>query len=126
MNVKLYGYEKCTTCRNAVQLLKAERVDFEWIAIRETPPSQKELRIVLERTGLPIRRLFNTSGREYSFLGLKDKLHRMTEGQQLDLLARNGNLVKRPVLIGDELALVGFNEELWRRELTPKSHEPSP
>ena len=83
MNVKLYGYEKCTTCRNAVKWLKADHVDFEWIAIRETPPSQKELRIVLERTGLPIRRLFNTSGREYSFLGLKDKLHRMTEGQQL-------------------------------------------
>lgn len=124
--MNLYGYEKCATCRKAVKLLEAEGVEFEWIPIRERPPSQEELQTVLDRTGQPLRNLFNTSGREYRFLGLKDKLHRMTAGQQLDLLAGNGNLVKRPVLIGDDLALVGFHEDLWRKELARKSHEPSP
>lgn len=117
MRVQLYGYEKCTTCRNAVKFLKTEQIDFEWIPVRESPPSQKELQTVLDRTGLPLRRLFNTYGREYRFLGLKDKLHRMTDGQKLDLLAENGNLVKRPLLIGENVALVGFNEDEWRKGL---------
>ena len=117
MSLKLYGYEKCTTCRNAVKLLEAEQIEFEYVPIRDTPPTRREMQQVLESTQLPIRKLFNTSGREYRFLGLKDKLHRMTDGQTLDLLKENGNLVKRPVLIGDGVALIGFNESEWRREL---------
>ena len=117
MSIELYGYEKCSTCRNAVKLLKSLGVEYEWIPIRETPPSSETLNKVLELTGLPLRRLFNSSGQEYRFLGLKDKLHRMTDGQKIDLLAGNGNLVKRPMLIGKNISFVGFNEAEWREGL---------
>jgi len=117
MSLKIYGYEKCSTCRKALKLLEQHGVEYSWIAIRETPPTRTELRQVLQKTGLPIRKLFNTSGQEYRFLGLKDKLHRMTDGQKIDLLARNGNLIKRPFVVGDQVALVGFNEDLWREAL---------
>ena len=117
MGLKLYGYEKCSTCRNAKKFLADVGMEYQWVPIRETPPTRQELQRVLSLTELPLRRLFNTSGQEYRFLGLKDKLHRLTEGQALDLLVGNGNLVKRPILLGPDVALVGFKEDAWREAL---------
>ena len=115
--MKLYGYKKCSTCRDAIKFLEASGIEYEWISIRETPPTAETLEHVLNITDYPLRRLFNSSGREYRFLNLKDKLHRMSDAQKIDLLAGNGNLVKRPLLVGDDVALVGFKEDEWKAGL---------
>ena len=109
----VYVYQKCSTCRDAVKWLRARKIDYQEKAIRETPPSAAELKAVLAATGGDIRKLFNTSGVDYRELGMKDKLPRMSEAEALELLAANGNLVKRPILIGDGKALVGFKEAEW-------------
>lgn len=114
--LKVYTYAKCDTCRKAVKFLGAENVPFEEIPIRETPPSPEELLAMLEARG-ELRRLFNTSGQDYKALGLSAKLPEMSESDALDLLAKNGNLVKRPFAIGGGVYLVGFDEKVWREAL---------
>jgi arsenate reductase len=86
-------------------------------AIRETPPSPSELETALKLLGGDIRKLFNTSGMDYRALGLKDKLPGMNEAQCIELLSKNGNLVKRPFVIGDGIALAGFKPEIWGKAL---------
>jgi arsenate reductase len=115
--LKVYTYAKCDTCRKAVKFLRAQDVPFEEIPIRETPPSPAELRAMLKARNGELRRLFNTSGQDYKTLGLSAKLPAMSEGEALELLAGNGNLVKRPFAIGDGVHLVGFDEAAWREAL---------
>ncbi|CAN5911016.1 arsenate reductase family protein [soil metagenome] len=117
--LKLYAYQGCSTCRNAVKWLKAHHMPFEEIAIRETPPTVKELRAMLEAREGDLRSLFNTSGQDYRAMGLKDTLPAMKIADALKLLSEHGNLVKRPFAIDQTKAvyLVGFKEAEWERRL---------
>jgi arsenate reductase len=111
----VYTYASCDSCRKATKWLRARSVAFVEKPIRETPPSVAELRAMLVHLGGggELRRLFNTAGQDYRALGLKDTLPGMKEADALALLAGNGNLVKRPFLLGPGLGLVGFEETLW-------------
>jgi arsenate reductase (glutaredoxin) len=113
----VYLYQKCSTCRDAVKWLDERGVAHSSKAIRETPPSPAELKAALKLLGGDIRKLFNTSGIDYRALGLKDKLPTMSEAQCIDLLSQNGNLVKRPFVIGKGTALAGFKPEIWEKTL---------
>jgi arsenate reductase len=119
MPLKIYTYSHCSTCRAAVKWLRAHGTSFDELPIRETPPSAAELRAMLAARGGDRRKLFNTSGRDYRELGLGGKLDAMTEAEAFALLASNGNLVKRPFLIGPGVALTGFDEKAWAA-LVPK------
>lgn len=113
----VYAYKNCDTCRKALKWLKENGIDHETKAIRETPPTPAELKTALAANGGDLRKLFNTSGGDYRELGLKDKLPSMSEAEAIDLLSKNGNLVKRPLLIGKGVALTGFNETAWSEAL---------
>lgn len=110
----VYLYRKCSTCRAALEWLEKHRVAYQEKPIRDHPPSAAELRAALPHVG-GLKRLFNTSGLEYRTLGLKDRLPTMTDDQALRLLAANGMLVKRPLVIGRDFALAGFRPEAWAR-----------
>ena len=111
--LRVHTYAKCDTCRKAGKFLRTQGVAFEEIPIRETPPTRAELRTMLAAQGGQLRKLFNTSGGDYKALGLSAKLPALSEAEALDLLAGNGNLVKRPFALGDGVALVGFDEATW-------------
>jgi len=115
--LKVYTYAKCSTCRRAVSWLEAAGFKFEVVPIREHPPTPAELLRVLRTAGGDLRRIFNTSGRDYRDLGLSAKLPGMTPDAAIALMARNGNLVKRPVLLGPGVALAGFSEPAWQAAL---------
>ncbi len=110
-------YPKCSTCKKAEQYLKAKGLDFEVRDIKTDNPTADELREWYVASGLPLKRLFNTSGNLYKQLGLKDKLPAMTEEEQLELLATDGMLVKRPLLIYDGGVLVGFKQAEYDAKL---------
>ena len=110
-------YPKCTTCQKAQKWLDAKGVAYEVRNIKEQNPTVDELRAWHKRSGLPLKRFFNTSGLQYKALGLKDKLPTMTEDEQLALLATDGMLVKRPLLVADDFVLVGFREKEWEERL---------
>lgn len=109
----IYTYAKCSTCRDAVKWLRRHGFSFEERPIRETPPTQAELREMLAAQGGQIRRLFNTSGRDYRAMGLASRMDSIGEADAFVLLRGNGNLVKRPFLLGPRAALVGFDEKAW-------------
>lgn len=109
----LYVYQKCSTCRDALKWLDQKGIAREVKAIRETPPTPAELKVALAAVGGDLRRLFNTSGVDYRELGMKDKLPSMSEQEALELLSKNGNLVKRPFLIDGQKVLIGFKEAEW-------------
>jgi arsenate reductase len=111
--LKVYIYQKCSTCRDAIKWLDAHHIPYTALPIRETPPTPAELESALRLLGNDIRKLFNTSGIDYRALGMKDKLPTMSESEVFDLLSKNGNLVKRPFLIGDGKALTGFKTDVW-------------
>lgn len=111
--ITIYVYQKCSTCRDALKWLDARQISHEVKAIRETPPSAVELKTMLDARGGDLRKLFNTSGLDYRELGLKDKLPTMSEAEAFGLMGGNGNLVKRPFLLGEGKALVGFKPEEW-------------
>lgn len=115
--LKIYEYSGCGTCQKARKFLQANDVDYRAIPIREQPPSKAELKKMLKRYDGNIRKLFNTSGRDYKELGLSSKLPGMSEAEAIDLLSRTGNLVKRPFALGDNDCLVGFKEDEWRAML---------
>ena len=106
-------YPKCTTCKRAKKWLDEHQVSYEERHIVEDNPKAEELKKWIPKSGLPIKRFFNTSGMKYRDLGLKDRLPEMTEEEQIELLATDGMLVKRPLVIGDDFVLVGFKEEQW-------------
>src|SRR5258708_15437015 len=114
---KIYAYSNCDTCRRAVKWLRAREIEFHELPIGETPPSLAELRAMLKAHGGELKRLFNTSGRDYRELKLGEKLGSLSEDEAFALLSRNGNLVKRPFVLGPSVGLVGFDEETWKRVL---------
>lgn len=106
-------YPKCTTCKKAKKHLETLGVEFEDRHIVEENPTAEELRGWVEKSGYPVKKFFNTSGMKYRELGLKDKLPEMTDDEKIELLASDGMLVKRPLLITDDRILVGFKEKEW-------------
>lgn len=109
-------YPRCTTCKKAEQWLKDKGIEVKVRDIKEDNPTEKELRQWHKKSGLPLKRFFNTSGVKYKELGLKDKLPEMSEDEQFALLSTDGMLVKRPILVGkgrNAKVLVGFKEKEW-------------
>lgn len=111
-------YPPCSTCQKARRWLEGRGVAFTARHIKEDNPSFEELSQWLDKSGLPVKRFFNTSGLVYKSLGLKDKLPQMTQEEQLRLLATDGMLVKRPILVTDTTVLVGFREAEWEAALS--------
>ncbi len=110
-------YPKCSTCKKAQNWLQAHGLSYTLRDIQTENPSQEELRQWHAQSGLPLKRFFNTSGQQYRALGLKDKLPAMSEAEQLALLATDGMLVKRPLLVAGDKVLVGFQEAAWAAAL---------
>ena len=110
-------YPKCTTCKKAKAWLTENGVEFTERHIVENNPTEEELKEWIGKSGLPLKRFFNTSGMKYRELGLKDKLNDMTEEEQTALLATDGMLVKRPLLIGEDFVIPGFKEAAWKEAL---------
>ena len=111
--LKFICYPKCTTCQKAKKWLDANKIDYEIRDIKESNPTYEELSDWHKISGLPLKKFFNTSGLLYKSMNLKDKLPEMSEDEQLKLLATDGMLVKRPILVGDDFVLVGFSEKNW-------------
>lgn len=113
--MKFYGYQGCSTCKNALKWLKARGISYQEIPIRETPPTIAELKAMLKAHEGQLRPLFNTAGQDYRALGMKDKLPQMTDDEALLLLSQTGNLVKRPFVIDEakSIYLLGFHEPTW-------------
>lgn len=111
-------YPKCTTCQKARTWLDGRGISYTFRDIKLDNPTADELREWRQRSGLPLKKFFNTSGLQYKALGLKDKLPAMGEEEQLALLATDGMLVKRPLLIGEDFVLVGFRQAEWEAKLT--------
>lgn len=111
------NYPKCTTCRKAKKFLEQKGTAFEDRNIKEQNPTAEELTGWIVKSGLPVKRFFNTSGMLYREMGLKDKLPEMSEQEMIALLATDGMLVKRPILVADETVLVGFKETEWENLL---------
>ena len=107
------AYRKCSTCLKALKWLEDHNVQFEERAIKEQNPTYEELKEWYGKSGMPLKKFFNTSGLLYKDLGLKDKLPTMSEEEQLKLLATDGMLVKRPLVVGEEFVLTGFKEKEW-------------
>lgn len=111
-------YPPCSTCKKAKAWLDENNVEYKARHIKEENPTYEELKCWYERSGLPLKRFFNTSGLVYKALELKDKLPSMSEEEQLRLLATDGMLVKRPLLVAEDFVLVGFKEKEWQERLT--------
>ena len=116
--VKFICYPKCTTCQRAKKWLDDNKIEYEFRDIKLDNPTSQELMAWYKQSGLPLRKFFNTSGLLYKSLDLKNKLPAMSEDEMLNLLASDGMLVKRPLLIGDDFVLVGFKEAEWSAALS--------
>ena len=108
-------YPKCTTCKKAQKWLADNNISYEIRDIKENNPTFDELSEWHRKSGLPLKRFFNTSGLLYKSMGLKDKLLSMSEKEQLELLSTDGMLVKRPIVVTDDTVLVGFKESEWEK-----------
>ena len=117
MSVLFLEYPKCTTCKKAKAWLEGNGVAFDDRHIVEQNPTAEELKTWWEKSGLPLKKFFNTSGMLYKEMQLKDKLPEMSEEEQIELLSTNGMLVKRPLIIGEDFVLVGFREAEWAEKL---------
>ena len=115
--IKFICYPKCTTCQKAKKWLDDNKIEYELRDIKEDNPTLNELTAWYKRSGLPLKKFFNTSGLLYKSMELKDKIPAMSEDEQLKLLATDGMLVKRPLLIGEDFVLVGFKESEWNEKL---------
>lgn len=115
--MKFICYPKCTTCQKAKKWLDDNNIEYELRDIKTDNPKLSELTEWYKKSGLPLKRFFNTSGLLYKSLELKTKLPTMTEDEMLKLLSTDGMLVKRPLLIGDDFVLVGFKENDWAKKL---------
>lgn len=110
-------YPKCTTCKKAKKWLDDHQLTYTDRHIKEERPTIEELKEWHKRSGLPLKRFFNTSGNLYKELGLKDRLPEMSEEEQYALLATDGMLVKRPIIVTEEKVFTGFKEEVWKELL---------
>jgi transcriptional regulator, Spx/MgsR family len=110
-------YPKCGTCRKAAQWLANNNIEVTSRHIVEENPTREELSEWIEKSGLPINRFFNTSGQVYKEQNLKEKVKTASKDELLDILASNGMVVKRPIVVGDDFVLVGFNEIEWKERL---------
>jgi len=110
-------YPPCSTCQKAKKWLDERGITYEDRHIKENRPTCGELKAWYEKSGLPLKKFFNTSGLVYKSLNLKEKLPAMTEEEQLQLLATDGMLVKRPILVGEDFVLTGFREKEWLERL---------
>lgn len=115
--LKAYCYSRCTTCKKALKWLDENGTAYELIDIKENHPDEKTLREYYKKSGLPLKRFWNTSGIPYREMGLAKKLAEMSEDEQLSLLATDGMLVKRPLLVGEDFVLTGFKEAEWAEKL---------
>ncbi|WP_430494146.1 arsenate reductase family protein [Rossellomorea marisflavi] len=113
MAITFYSYPKCGTCRKAKKWLEQEDVDFNEIHIVEEPPSKETLKELYEKSGLPLKKFFNTSGMKYRELGLKDKVNTASDDELLELLASDGMLIKRPLTTDGQKVTLGFKEETF-------------
>ena len=115
--IKFICYPKCTTCQKAQKWLDDNKIEYEFRNIKENNPTLEELTTWYKMSGLPLKKFFNTSGLLYKSMELKVKLPSMSEEEQLKLLATDGMLVKRPLVIGKDFVLVGFKENEWKGNL---------
>lgn len=116
--LKVYEYAKCSTCVKALKFLEAKKIAYEKLPIVDQPPTEKELHemlIALKKQGGNIKNLFNTSGLVYKEMNLSEKLPNLSESEAIQLLAKNGKLVKRPFVISKDVHLVGFKEDAWKK-----------
>lgn len=110
-------YAKCTTCQKAKKWLDANSIEYTERGIKENNPTVEEIKKWHQMSGLPLKKFFNTSGLIYKDMKLKDKLPNMSEDEQYALLATDGMLVKRPLIVGDDFVLIGFKEADWEQKL---------
>lgn len=115
MSILFLEYPKCSTCKKAKKWLQENNINFEDRNITEQNPTKEELKAWHQKSGMPLKRFFNTSGLVYKELGLKDKLKDMTEDEQYAILATNGMLVKRPLVVTENNVLLGFKEAEWEK-----------
>ena len=113
-------YPQCTTCKRAKKWLDEKGIPYESRHIKEENPTKEELKEWHKKSGVPLKRLFNTSGILYKSMNLKEKLISMSDEEQFQLLATDGMLVKRPLIIGDDFILIGFKEKEWEEKLSEK------
>lgn len=113
----VYQYPKCGTCRKALKFLDSEGIAHRTRDIVTSPPTKATLKKAYKRSGLPVRKFFNTSGQSYRQGGFKEKLDTMSDDEALDALAADGKLIKRPLVVHDDFVLVGFREDEWREAL---------
>lgn len=117
MNILFLEYPSCSTCKKAKNWLDSHQISYTDRHIKEQNPTAEELALWHQRSGLPLKKFFNTSGLLYKSMALKDKLPSMTEEEQIALLATDGMLVKRPIIVTDSFVLVGFKESEWEEKL---------
>ena len=115
--LKFICYPKCTTCQKAKKWLDDNKIEYELRDIKQENPTLEELTEWYKKSGLPLKKFFNTSGLLYKSMDLKNKLPNMTETEMLGLLSTDGMLVKRPILVADNFVLVGFKESEWNEKL---------
>ena len=113
--MKFYGYKKCSTANKAKKWLKENNFDFEEIDLIDSPPTKEEMRKIYEDSKYELKKFFNTSGMLYKQMNLKDKLPDMSEEEQLELLATDGMLVKRPIVVDEDIVLTGFKAAEWEK-----------
>jgi arsenate reductase len=116
MALTFYWYPKCGTCRKAKKWLEDHNIKFEEIHIVDNPPSKAELEELYRKSGLELKKFFNTSGNKYRELGLKDRIKDLSEEEMLELLASDGMLIKRPIVTDGEKVTVGFNEAEFEKK----------
>jgi arsenate reductase len=114
MALKVYHYAKCSTCRKARAFLDGKGITYDAVDIVLQPPSQKQLKEAMKRSGLPIKKMFNTSGQSYREGKFGERLAELSESQALAALAADGKLIKRPLVLGDDFALVGFDAAAYQ------------
>ena len=113
MSLKIYCYSGCGTCKKALKYLDEKKVTYDLLPIRETPPTKTELKKMLKYLDGEIKKMFNTSSKDYREGGYKDKIARITEKEAIEILSANGNLIKRPFALGADFGMVGFKVNDW-------------
>lgn len=120
MSIKIYEYSGCSTCKKALKFLETNKIKFEKLPIVDNPPTKTEIKSMLahlKASGGGLKNLFNTSGQVYRELKISEKLPSMSEAEAIELLSKNGKLIKRPFLITEKAGVVGFKEPEWKKIL---------